>query len=630
MAESEKPAVDRRDFIKLAASGAAALVASAEAVKTSSAAVAPAAAAPAADVEVLTTDRTGSDFMVDVLKNIGFDYVFSNPGSSFRGLQESFINYGGNKDPEWITCCHEESSVAMAHGYYKVAGKPQIAMAHGTVGCQHAAMAIYNAYCDHVPVYVILGNTVDATVRRPGAEWSHSVQDAAAMVRDFIKWDDLPASLPHFSESAVRAYKIAMTPPMEPVIIVADSDLQESPIPGDVELKLTKLTPAAPPAGEIGAVREAAKMLVNAENPVIIADRLARTPDGIKYLIELAEALQAPVIDGGGRMNFPSKHPLNQSMRRGALVRDADVILGLEMGDFWGELHSMVDQLHRSTRSIFKPGAKLISIDSAELYLKSNYQNFQRFQEVDLDIAADAQATLPMLTEEVRKLITSDRKRILQDRGAKLAAAKTQAEQRALDEAAATWDSTPISNARVAAELWAQIKTKDWALVGGGGATRGLWNFDKHYQAIGGAGGGGVGYNNPAAVGAALAHKKFGRFAINIQNDGDLMYAPGALWSAAHHRIPMLTIMNNNRAYHQEIMHLQRMANRHQRDITRAGIGTVITDPNIDYAMLAKSMGWYAEGPITDPKELGPAIKRAIAVVEKGEPALLDAVMQPR
>jgi acetolactate synthase-1/2/3 large subunit len=147
---------------------------------------------------------------------------------------------------------------------------------------------------------------------------------------------------------------------------------------------------------------------------------------------------------------------------------------------------------------------------------------------------------------------------------------------------------------------------------------------------MGGAGGYGVGYGAPAAVGAALANKKHGRLTVNIQNDGDLMYAPGVLWTAAHHRIPLLNVMHNNRAYHQELMHVQRMANRHNRGVTRAHIGTTIDDPNIDFAILAKGMGVYSEGPITDPKDLGPAIRRAVEVVKRGEPALVDVVTQPR
>ena len=186
-------------------------------------------ATPPVEDDVLTTDSAGSDFMVDVIKSLGFEYICANPGSSFRGLHESVINYGGNQKPELITCCHEESSVAMGHGYFKVEGKPLAVMAHGTVGLQHAAMAIYNAWCDRVPVYIILGNYGDAATRR-GAEWYHGAQDVAAMVRDYTKWDDTPWSLGHFAESAVRAYRIGMTPPMAPVVIVADGPLQEDGI----------------------------------------------------------------------------------------------------------------------------------------------------------------------------------------------------------------------------------------------------------------------------------------------------------------------------------------------------------------------------------------------------------------
>src|SRR6266581_454393 len=639
MAKSRKFSADRRKFLKGAAvAGAATLAAPGE---TAVARPAARATAPLQDpraetgtppeADVLTTDHCGSDFMVDVIKSLDIEYFCANPGSSFRALHESIVNYGGNQKPEFITCCHEESAIAMAHGYSKIEGKPIAVFAHGTVGLQHAAMGIYNAYCDRVPIFIVVGNTIDATMRRPGVEWEHSVQDAASIVRDFIKWDDTPISLQHFAESAARAYKITMTPPMEPVLIVADSELQERPLSEKDKLRVQRVTRATPPQGDSGAVAEAARLLVAAQNPVIIADRAARTQAGMKYLVELAETLQAPVVDQGGRMNFPSRHPLNQSGRARALVADADVVLGLELTDFWGTVNSYRDQLERSSRSITKAGAKLISITALDLYTKANYQDFQRYPEIDLAMAADAEATLPALIEAVKKLMTADRRNSFQARGAKLATASQTALQQARTEATYAWDATPISTARLSAELWAQIKTEDWSLVSSSlGWPQRLWTFDKYYQYIGGSGGAGVGYGAPAAAGAALANKKYGRLSVNIQNDGDLMYAPGVLWTTAHHRIPMLSVMHNNRAYHQEVMHLQRMANRHNRGIERPHIGTTIEDPNIDYSKLAQSMGLYAEGPISEPKDLGPAIQRAIAAVKRGEPALLDVVTQPR
>jgi len=637
----DEPSVDRRRFLKrAAAASAAALVAPSAGAAAQAAgqraagpvtpimsAAAEAASPPGPDV--LTADRTGSDFMVDVLKSLGFDYICANPGSSFRGIHESVINYGGNKSPELITCCHEESSIAMAHGYAKVEGKPLGVLAHGTVGLQHASMAIYNAWCDRVPVYVMLGNQLDATMRRPGVEWAHSVQDAAAMVRDYSKWDDTPMSLPHFAESAVRAYKIALTPPMAPVVLVLDAEMQERPLGSDVKLSIPRLTIPSPPQGDSGAVAELARLLVAAEHPVIVADRLARTPAAMKDLVELAQTLQASVIDQGGRMNFPGRHPLNQSQARA--IADADLIVGLEVSDFWGVVNSFRDQLTRSSRPTTKPGTKFVSITTGDLYMRANYQDFQRYAEVDLAIAADAEATLPSLIEAVKRLITPDRKRMFEDRGGKLADASRAALDRSRLEASHAWDASPVSTARLCAELWGQIRNEDWALVNGtGGWARRLWNFDKPYQWIGGSGGAGVGYGAPAAVGAALAHKRHGRLAVNIQTDGDLMYAPGVLWTAAHHRIPLLSVMHNNRAYHQELMHVQKMCNRHNRGIDQGRLGSELVDPAIDYAKVAQGFGVHAEGPITDPADLGPAIARAIAVVKRGEPALVDVVSQPR
>jgi thiamine pyrophosphate-dependent acetolactate synthase large subunit-like protein len=649
MPKAAKTSVGRRRFLKGAASAAALVVktpaVSAQTPKTpprpvapvpSPAQVASETAPPAPRIGAYTVDRPGSDFMVDVIKSLGFEYVAANPGSSFRGLHESLINYGGNKLPELLTCCHEESSVAIAHGYAKIEGKPMMVMAHGTVGLQHASMAIYNAYADRVPVYIVLGNILDAPYRRSVVEWTHSVQDAAAMVRDYTKWDDAPVSLSHFAASAVRAYNVAMTPAMGPVVIVADAVLQEEPIPeaDRAVLRVPRLALASPPAADPGAIEEVARMLVAAEYPVIIAGRCARTPAGLMRLIELAELLQAPVHDRPFRfrMNFPTRHPLYGA----GTVADADVILGLEVPDFWNATHAQtpVNRTGMQTRTTTKAGAKLINISSTDLVSKSNYQDFGAYTEVDVAIAADAEASLPALIEACKRLVTSDRRRAFQDRGAKCADASQRSRERTLDEAAWGWDASPITTARLSAEIWNQIKAEDWSLVSdvvflSFWPTR-LWTFDKHYQYIGGQGAYGIGYGAPASVGAALANRKHGRLSVNIQCDGDLNYAPGVLWTAAHHRIPLLTIMHNNRAYHQERMYVQDMAARAERGIDRADIGTALTDPNIDYATMAKAYGVFSEGPIENPKDLEPALRRAIQVVKRGEPALVDVVTQPR
>jgi acetolactate synthase I/II/III large subunit len=642
----KQPVVGRRNFLKSAGAGAAAMVTGSTAAEAQQQ-VADAPPRPATplmtreaegvtptDLRVLENQRPGSDFMVDVIKSLGFEYVCANPGSSFRSLHESLLNYGGNKSPEFITCCHEESSVAMAHGYFKIEGKPLLVLAHGTVGLQHASMAIYNAWCDRVPMFIILGNTLDLTVRRPGAEWAHSVQDAAAMVRDYVKWDDNPTSLQHFAESAVRGYKTAMTVPREPVLLVADLGLQEAGIKDEKALHIPKTILPTYPAGDAAAVADTARLLVNAEFPVIVADRAARTPKGITLLLELAELLQAAVIDPGIRMNFPSRHPLNQTERRAAVLANADVVLGLELGDFWGTVNSYQDVLVRHSTPITKPGTKMISITAGDLFIHANYQDFQRLPEVDIAIAADAEETLPSLIEACRKLITADRRHAFETRGKKLADARLAALARARDEAAYAWDASPVSTARMAAEIWNVIKGEDWSLLSDtehfSRWPLRLWDFTKHHQYIGGQGGAGIGYGAPAAAGAALANRKYGRLSVTIQDDGDLMYAPGILWTTAHHKIPLLSVMHNNRGYHQELMHVQRVANQHQRGVANINAGLTINNPAIDYATVAKGMGVFSRGPITNPNDLGPALRAAVDVVKRGEPALIDVLTQPR
>jgi acetolactate synthase I/II/III large subunit len=588
------------------------------------------------DGSPIVQTTSGSDFMLDVLKSLTFDYCVATCASSFKGLHESIVNYGKNVAPEFITATHEETSVAIAHGYAKIENKPLLVCAHGTVGLQHASMAVYDAYCDRVPVFMFVGNTFDAAARENAVHWVHSSQDDVAMVRDFVKWDDRPASLQHFAESAVRGYKLATTPPMGPVILAVDTDMQEGPIPEDEHPRIPKLPVTVPPQGEAGAVVEVAKLLAAAENPVIVAESYGRSQKAVDHLVELAELLQCGVIDVSARMNFPTRHPLNQTSRGGrGTVGQADVVLGLEVVDFWGVTHQFREHIVSSSRPTTKPGAKIISISSGDLFIKSNFQNFQRFEAVDIAIAADAAATMPSLIEAVRRELASSKKGAFEARGKKLAAAHADALDSMREQAALGWDSSPVSVARLCAELYDQLRHEDWSLAstkqsGISNWPQRMWAMDKYYNYTGESGGNGIGFGAAAAVGVALANKKHGRFTCTIQPDGDLMMGPGILWTAAHHQIPILYVMHNNRAYHQEYMGFQKMANRRMRGIDTAHIGTTLRAPFIDFATVAKGMGVYAEGPIDNPADLGPALKRAIAVVKRGEPALLDVVTNGR
>ncbi len=580
----------------------------------------------------------GSDFMVDVIKSLDIKYMPTNCASSFRAIHESLINYGGNTMPEYISCMHEESAIGMAHGYFKITGKPLLSLCHGTVGLQHATMAIYNAWCDRVPLIVMGGNDLDAASRPPGVPTFHAAQDINSIVRDYTKWDDTPVTLQHFAQSFVRAYKISMTPPYGPVAISLDAGLQQEPAKNHgPKLYIPRYVPTSAPQGDSGAVKEAAKLLAGAQNPVIVADRAARTPEGIKLLVQLAELLQARVVDQGARMNFPKTHYLSS---QSGVVANADVIMGLELSDFWGVVNAFTDNGQNGgvgeNAPRMKSDAKLISISSVDLNIKSNYQDFQRFQVIDIQMAADAEATLPALIEAVKSAIPDLAKAAIDKRGEAAKRAYADGLVRTKEAAAIGWNASPISTSRLVMETFAQIKDLDWSLVNGNlsGWPSRLWPMEKHYHYIGGSGGYGQGYGPQGSVGAALANRDLGRFSVSFQGDGDMMYAPGVLWTAAHHNIPMLMVMHNNRGYHQELMHVQRLSafrNRVANNGKDLGpIGTSIMNPDIDYAKLAQSMGWWGKGPVKDPADLASTLREAVAAVKSGQPALVDVWTQPR
>jgi thiamine pyrophosphate-dependent acetolactate synthase large subunit-like protein len=628
--------VDRRKFLKSAAAGAAgaagALVGDQTVAQQTTPSARPAVARPTdadarADfvppeprVGASFIAHPGSDYMVDVLKALDFDYVAVNPGSAFEGLHESIINHGGNRKPEILTVLHEEAGAAIAHGYAKAAGKPMMTLMHGTVGLLHASMGLFQAWCDRVPVYAIVGHPRNPTsvVNRP-----HSAQDMGAIVRDFMKMDDEPTNLDVFANIAMRAYTIGRTPPMGPTLLVVDSELQEAPIENPGKLVVPRLSMPSIPQGDLGAVREAARLLVGAERPLIRTGKLGRTSAGWDLLIELAELLQAPVDVGGyaSWQDFPSWHALYGA---GGSDYRPDVILGLELND-----------MTASVRAVQATGGKTISICSEYLSQGHNIHDFGNYSEVDVPIAADGEATLPSLIAEILRQSAGSATRVRAERGSRIAAAHKAIRESEIDAARYGWNSSPISVPRMVAELGRQIQNDDWAIVSGhqftGQWQRRLLNHDKFYRYNGDCGGFGIGYDTPASVGGALAHRAHGRLPIGIVGDGDFNFVgAGALWTAAHHKIPLLLVIHNNRAYHAEVMLVQRTAARRGRGNDNVDIGNVIRDPAPDYAKIAQGFGVYAEGPISDPNALGPAFERALARVRAGEPALVDVISQPR
>jgi acetolactate synthase I/II/III large subunit len=578
----------------------------------------------------------GSDVIVDCLRAFDIEYAALNPGATFRGLHDSIVNYGRNVRPQIIQCCHEEIAVAIAHGYGKAKGRPMAAIVHDLVGLLHATMAVYVAWLDRAPA-LVLGATGPMAVeqRRPWIDWIHTALVQGQAVREYVKWDDQPASLAGIVESVVRGHRIAMTEPRGPVYLCFDAEIQERRLTEAVPAPpLGRFAPPAPAQADPRTLDTAARWLVEAERPVAVADYVGRNARGVDGLVELAEVLDLPVVDLGSRFNFPNTHPLDLTGADEELLAAADVVLALDVFDLQKALGT-VDRTTRLARPLVAPRAKIVHISLNDLIARAWAQEYGRLQPVDLAITADTSVALPALAAACRPLLREAEGREARSRArrADLAGIRRRVRDRWHETAERAYDARPISFSRLAAELWDVVKDEDWALVNRTlrGWTRRLWAWTAPSQYVGALMGGGVGYGVGHAIGAALANADSGRLSIDIQPDGDFLYTSSALWTAAHHRTPLLVVMFNNRSYFNDEDHQILMAKARGRPVEHAHIGLRMDDPPVDFAGLARSFGVYAEGPVEDPADLRPALARAAGYVRRERrPALVDVVTQSR
>jgi len=578
-----------------------------------------------------TKDRWASDVIVDLLHAYDLPHAALNPGASYRGLHDSIVNYGQNR-PTMMLCQHEETAVQVAHGYAKASGKPMVAILHNLVGLLHANMAIYYAYIDRAPVFIV-GATgpMDETKRRPRIDWIHTAQGQGEAVRQYTKWDYQPHTIDGVPESFARAYGVMMTQPQGPVYMVYDAWLQEQKL--DHEVKLPPAHAVKVPA-RIGpdpaALAAAADMIAAAQRPVIITEYTGRDHEAFATLVELAETAGIPVYDINARLSFPSRHPLNVSLSKDAF-RTSDCVVCLDARD-WEKPTTELVSTTREVGSVVPAGAKWIEIGFGDLELSSWALDYQRMNHADLRVMADTTLAIPMLTRLLRERIAKDKKLQARVKARIAETTKTTAARWKKWEAEARedWDASPITLPRLATEVWNAIKAEDWVLTAGTLEewTRKLWNFDQPYRHAGRSLGTATQFG--ISLGVALAHREQKRLVVDLQPDGDLMFDAGALWVAAKHRIPMLVVMYNNRAYYNDWEHQIRMARLRGTPVERAHIGMDMSDPDPDFGKLAQSMGWYGEGPIDDPRKVASALKRAIARVKAGQPALLDTITQKR
>ena len=565
-----------------------------------------------------------SDRIADLLRDLGYRYLPLNPGSSFRGLHDSVVNYGGNDHPKVILCLHEEIAVALAHGYAKASGNPAAAAVHDLVGLMHASMAVFDAWADGIPLLVLGGSGPELPRERRSLDWTHSASTQADLVSDFTKWTANPIDESGTLEAIAQAHRFSRSAPMAPTYVTVDAEVQERKIAGDA--------PGAPdvhPIPKLAAseveVERAARLLLGAQFPLVTAGRAGLYPGVTEPLVRLCELLGAAYKDDQSFVSFPSNHGLNLNGDRN-VVKEADVILAVDVVD-----PGIVMGTYAESRGAAAGhrNAKLIDISQNSLAPSSWCYMNNAAIEREVELIADPVVGLTQVLDAVERLVSTGEDphaAVRAHRREVIGIRHDQLFRSARESLEANRENVPIFAGRMVEALWGAVRELPWilALRNTRSWPLGVWEFQGAGEYMGHSGGAGVGYGPGAMVGVALAAQEQGKVAVAIIGDGDLVMAANAIWTAVHYCLPLLVVVNNNASFYNDELHQYMIANIRGREPDNAWIGTRYEDPNVDFAVVARGYGASAMGPIEDPNELDGAMSWAVEEVRAGRVAVVD------
>jgi thiamine pyrophosphate-dependent acetolactate synthase large subunit-like protein len=556
----------------------------------------------------------GSDVAAQMLRRFGIRYVALTPGASYRGLHDSLVNHLGNERPGMLLCLHEDHAVAVAHGYAKVTGEPMACALHSNVGLMHGMMSMYNAWCDRAPM-IIIGATgpLDNVQRRPWIDWIHTTRDQGALVRSFVKWDDLPSSPQALVEGMARGNILTRTAPKAPVYICLDAGLQESKLDQEPEWPdLSRFTPPPPARPAKETVDQAVALLSKAVKPVMLVGRGARTDAAWQARIKLAERLGAGVMTDlkSGAM-FPTDHPAHavapfNVLGKGAreLLCEADLILALD----WIDLHGAMKQ----AKNLGKVSARVIHATLDHHLANGFNMDYQGLAPVDVSMACTGDAAVAELVDAFGQ----GRKEPWRAR----LPAKPQ-----------KGDSDVITLAQVASTLRAAFN--DPNEVGFASLCKGwpidIWPHQHPLAYMGKDGGGGIGSGPGISIGVALALHERGKMAVAVLGDGDFMMGSNAIWTAAHYGIPLLILINNNLSYFNDELHQETVARTRGREPKNRWIGQRVADPDPDIAKLTDAQGGVGIGPIRNVADVKAAIDKGVTALRAGKVCVVDLHIPP-
>lgn len=555
----------------------------------------------------------GSDVVAETLRALDLPYIALNPGASYRGLHDSIVNYLGNKQPEMLLCLHEEHAIHIAQGYAKVTDKAMACAVHSNVGLMHASMAIFNAWCDRMPV-VVMGATgpVDAMRRRPWIDWIHTSRDQAAIIRQYVKYDDMPASPGAAREALVRAKWISETTPKGPVYVNLDVSMQEDPLQGDLPpMDVNRYAPPVAVGATPQQIAEIAALARGAKKPLIIYGRFSRSEKGWAERVTLAEKLGAGVFtDLKVGASFPTDHALHlaapgmgASKDVGDALRAADLILAFDVVDLGGLFKANLDGA---------PAAKIVHVSMDHRIHNGWSMDHQGLPPVDHFVSADAGLVVSALVEALADvkgpaIKPRERKEIaIRDANERpLVRDLALSLRKALGDRDTCLMSTTIA--------WHE----DW------------WPLRHPLDYTGGAGGGGLAAGPGISVGGALALKDSKRMAVGIVGDGDFLMGATAVWTAVRYKLPLLLVVSNNSSFFNDELHQERVAITRDRPVENKWIGQKMIEPDVDLAQIACGQGAVGIGPVHTIGELPEAFAKAIAIVEAGGVALVDVRVVP-
>jgi thiamine pyrophosphate-dependent acetolactate synthase large subunit-like protein len=571
----------------------------------------------------------GSDVVVDVLRALDVRYLPMNPGSSFRGLHDSVVNYGGNRNPQLLLCLHEEIAVSLAHGWAKATGQLGVAAVHDLVGLMHASMAVYNAWCDRTPLLLLGGSgPADPALRRP-VDWIHSATTQAQLVRDYVVWDAEPMTAAAFGADVVRARQRALSAPRGPAYVSLDAGVQEERLDPPVPVPdLSRHAPAPAFAPDPAALDRAVDALAGARRPAVVAGRIALDPTATDPLVALVELLGAAYHDDRNVSALPTGHPQNCTGDR-SVLDDADVVLAVDVVDLAALLRPARRGPRGAAPDAAPTGRVVVDLSHGDLGLRSWSNAFAPPVPRDVHLLSDPVLGLRLLHEALADRLDPA---AATARRADVTARAAALRQRQSEQVAARWADRRISPARLVGETWQAVRDVDHLLCLRNTRTwpEGLWQNSGAGSYLGHSGGGGVGYGPGAFVGGALGARDRGQLGVGIIGDGDLLMAAGALWTAAHYRVPALLVVNDNSSFYNDEPHQAEVAHQRGRPVDNSWIGMRIADPTVDIATLARSYGCWATGPVEDPDDLAPALERGLAAAQEGATAVVHARVAPK